>query len=108
MGVHQGSPKQPWEENPFTADFHKNLAATEEVASVTVTIKKLSDNSDPSGTMFNGSASIVDGVQTNSKVVQNIKAGEAGEKYQLTFKAVTNAATPGKWEEEVVFMVEEE
>ncbi len=82
--------KQPSEEFPIGVDFAKDLTASETISTAVVTAIDLSDDSDASSIVLDGSAQIQDGDQTSSKIVQKIKAGTDGERYKITFKATTS------------------
>ncbi len=79
--------KQPAEKFSIGVDFANDLAAGETISSAVVSAIDLSDGSDASAIILDGSVGI------NAAIVsQTIKAGTDGSRYKITVRATTSAA----------------
>lgn len=82
--------KQSSEKVTIGIDFAADMNSTEVISTATITAIDLSDDSDVSGAVLDGSAQIQNGDQTSSNIAQKIKAGTDGQRIKITFKATTD------------------
>lgn len=97
--------KQPFEKLTLGVDFAKDLASSEIISTTAVTAIDMSDDSDASSIVLDGSAQIQDGDQASSKIAQKVKAGTDGKRYKITYRATTD--DPHNIEADVVMGVRE-
>lgn len=97
--------KQPSEIRAPSFDFHKRLGSSETISTVAITEIDLTTGTTPVATILEGSAQIQTGVQTDSKVVQQIKAGVDGTKYKIKVLATTSDGN--KLQADLVMIVNE-
>ena len=92
--------KQAYEEFVITADFAKNMAPGETVASQTVVARDV-EGTTVSDTVTDQGTVTSDG---STKVAILVRAGETGKSpYKITFRCVTSAGN--KWEHDVFMRV---
>jgi len=97
--------KQSYEEFPIAADFVNVMDSSESLTLSSCAVEaEDKDGSDVSSTVLDQTTLKVDGTQL--KIV--CKAGsESKSPYKITFKGVTDATPPNKWEVDVRMEVEE-
>lgn len=95
---------QAGEEFSLSADYVSRLSSTEEISAAAVKIFDKADV-DKSGDILNGAATVVTGKATNSKIVFNVHALVAGERYNCQIIATTDATTPQKLEVDIYIPV---
>lgn len=84
--------KQPAEKITVSVDFAEDLGGSETISSTEILAIDLSDGSNASSTILEGTAQIVDGDQTASSIAQKVKAGSNGKRYKITLRATTSAS----------------
>jgi hypothetical protein len=82
--------KQPYEVLTRDVDFAAELDTGETLIDKTVTAIDEEDKTDASSIVLQGLPQIVNGNKPLSAIAQQIKDGEAGKIYKITFKGVTS------------------
>ena len=92
MGHRFDLEKQPAEKLTIAVDFTEDLGSSETISGTEILALDLNDGSDASSTILEGSAQILDGDQTASRIAQKVKAGSNGKRYKITLRATTSAS----------------
>ncbi len=79
--------KQPAEKLTIGTDFENDLGIGEAITSAEISAIDLNDGSDAGSLILDGTYSI-----NSSQVLQKVKAGADGRRYQITMRAATDAA----------------
>ena len=95
---------QTLDEFAITVEFDARLLSAEKISSVAVVIFDKT-NAVVTGTILNGSATIQNGVSTNSEILFNVHALVDGERYNAQVLVTTDAAIPQKLEADIFIPV---
>ncbi len=98
--------KQSFEEFVISASFENDLDDGEEIDLVASSVSAVnSAGEDASSDVLNVSTLSLDGTD---KLKVQVKGGdEENTPYKITFKAITNATVPNKWELDILMKIKE-